>query len=492
MTTHLTLRRSLSRPGRSLVLGLWIALFALVGATTGAGAFWTLSVSSGNGAAVADQLGTPSTPMAAAVAGPKIWVTFTEATTTVSGNTIGSYTLTRYPASGGSGVVVTCQSQTIAGSTVNCYDTPPAGTWKYTDTPTDDSWTGAESSKSSSAVMPATPTLSDTTVDIGEGLTSPVTPTATLSGTSVSPAPTGTIDYSIYGPSVSPPSTCLGSGGGGNWQTYAGTSTVTASGAQAATSTFTPAAYGTYWMYDTYSGDTYDTATATSCTVSSFVVEPSLLLTQAVSVTNSCGLVLLGGSCNAQQSMTSASSATSYLIVAYFNSTTDITLSPPSATLTGPFGSVTAVSPNEFDPGLVGTGEVFAWTAEGNSTTSTAKVSVSSPILSAGDNADLWVFKVTNDTAGSPLAQSPANGAGASSTASAFFASTPAGGDGAVVVTATSGSAAPSTAPTQCSSAGTPSSYVTLYDCDPAATTQTFGYSSAQNWGVMALEFAHS
>src|SRR5206468_4819629 len=77
---------------------------------------------------------------------------------------------------------------------------------------------------------------------------------ATLTPSTGSPAPTGTVTFRVYGPSDS---TCSG--------TPVVTSTAQVSGGAAQSSSFTPAAVGAYRFVAAYSGDVANNPTATAC-----------------------------------------------------------------------------------------------------------------------------------------------------------------------------------------------------------------------------------
>jgi hypothetical protein len=73
-------------------------------------------------------------------------------------------------------------------------------------------------------------------------------------------APIGTIQFRVFGPQPSPPSSCLTGG-----KTVGATTSVSGNHAYHPAAGFTPTAAGTYWWYAAYSGDRGDNAAASVC-----------------------------------------------------------------------------------------------------------------------------------------------------------------------------------------------------------------------------------
>ncbi len=82
---------------------------------------------------------------------------------------------------------------------------------------------------------------------------------ATLAGGTASPAPSGTITFTLFGPQAIPPTTCTSGG------TTIGTATVSGSGTYYPAAGFTPSIAGTYWWYASYGGDTLNGASNSGC-----------------------------------------------------------------------------------------------------------------------------------------------------------------------------------------------------------------------------------
>jgi hypothetical protein len=72
-------------------------------------------------------------------------------------------------------------------------------------------------------------------------------------------APIGTIDFKVFGPQASAPSSC-GSGG-----TAVGSASVSGNATYHPSTGFTPPSAGTYWWYASYGGDASDNAAASTC-----------------------------------------------------------------------------------------------------------------------------------------------------------------------------------------------------------------------------------
>ena len=86
-----------------------------------------------------------------------------------------------------------------------------------------------------------------------------------LSGGTMSPAETGTVSFSVYGPSATAPTTCQTTGGGFWTAVGAGTTVNAGNGTYNPTAGFTPATAGTYWWYAAYSGDANNLAATSIC-----------------------------------------------------------------------------------------------------------------------------------------------------------------------------------------------------------------------------------
>jgi hypothetical protein len=90
------------------------------------------------------------------------------------------------------------------------------------------------------------------TATVGAALSSPV---AALTG---GVGETGTVRFVVFGPQSSPPGSCATGG------TAVASATVQGDGSYTAAS-FTPSAAGDYWWYASYSGDTANSSSASSC-----------------------------------------------------------------------------------------------------------------------------------------------------------------------------------------------------------------------------------
>ena len=128
----------------------------------GANAFWTATSNGGSASASADAVGAGATPTAT-VSGGSVTLAW-NASTTLAGRPVTSYTVARY-APGGPGIPAggTC-ADTVTGG-LGCTDQGvPTGTWYYTVTPVLGHWQGAESVRSSGAAVDTTPPGAPTVV----------------------------------------------------------------------------------------------------------------------------------------------------------------------------------------------------------------------------------------------------------------------------------------------------------------------------------------
>ena len=136
-------------------------------------ASWTAS-GAGSGAVKAAAIPTPAAPAATAAVHS---VTMSWNPVTIGGRNVAGYTVKRYNASGTEQTVGSGCAGTIAG--VTCTETAvPGGNWRYTVTPTQAAWAGAESPQSAAVTVQAaglTVTSSTTVTSLPATLTASVT-----------------------------------------------------------------------------------------------------------------------------------------------------------------------------------------------------------------------------------------------------------------------------------------------------------------------------
>jgi hypothetical protein len=229
-------RRPRSRWTRSIQLIAFIMAAITVGVSAGAAwAYWLATTTPGsNGAAAATSVNSGATPTASAV-GPTVTVSWA-ASTLATGQAVSGYLVKRYDAT--TLVVQTILagcSGTIAAT--SCVESSvPSGSWKYTVTPVfATNWAGAESAKSATVTVDATPptnaislsnvsggawlsgttiyyagtnagslTLTNTVADAGSGPASSQTTALTGTTTGFTHAPS-TVSTPAGGPYVSAP-----------------------------------------------------------------------------------------------------------------------------------------------------------------------------------------------------------------------------------------------------------------------------------------------
>jgi len=235
-------------------------------------AYWAVTAISGSGIyaeATSQTLPTGATPSVSVSPAANQTVTITFAQASSSGGTaLTAYNVKRYLVGSSSGTLISGGCSVVS-SVVTCTDAPGAGSWNYTDIPAiaSSSWTGAESAKSSTAIVQALPTLS-VSASSATLVTTPLTPSATLAGATSTPVPGGSITYSVFGPQATAPSTCTGTG----WSTVGSAVSVTGNGLYISSASYTPTAAGTYWWYASYGGDTYNASANSGCSATSTVV----------------------------------------------------------------------------------------------------------------------------------------------------------------------------------------------------------------------------
>ncbi len=181
-----------------------------------------------------------------------------QATVTGGFSATGTVTFTLYGDASCSGSPLFTDTENLSGGTATSagYTTTATGTDYWVATYNGDAGNNPVTSDCTSepvSVTPASPGIT-TLSSAGGPVGTTVTDTATLSG---GDSPTGTITFSLYGPSAT--ADCSG--------TALDTEQVTVSGDGSYTTPTgaVPAQAGTYWWTASYSGDINNTATATSC-----------------------------------------------------------------------------------------------------------------------------------------------------------------------------------------------------------------------------------
>jgi hypothetical protein len=252
-------------------------------------AYWIVTFASGSNyaEAIAQSMPTGATPTASVTpaSGQTVTITFSQ-TSTSGGTPITGYNVSRYVAGAGVGSPTAISgSCSITSGTVTCTDVPGAGTFEYTDTPQyGTNWVGPISTESSALIIESVTTLTNATATSSVAGVA-VTPSATLSGATTSPAPGGSISFAVFGPQAVAPSTCSGAG----WTTVGSPVSVSANGTYSASSAYTPTSAGTYWWDESYGGDSYNVSSSSGCTTTSIKVylalSPSTLPSLAVYAT---------------------------------------------------------------------------------------------------------------------------------------------------------------------------------------------------------------
>lgn len=156
------------RPGRAVMTAfVSLGLLSILAAT--AIAAWSAS---GSGSAAGGALTMPAgnTPTASAT-GSNITVSWSAATF-ANGTAVAGYVVQRYDASTGAAATVGASCSGTVTSTTCTEQNVPAGRWTYTDTPVQQSWTGAQSSASSPVSVATAPTAAAP----ARSLTSPTAP----------------------------------------------------------------------------------------------------------------------------------------------------------------------------------------------------------------------------------------------------------------------------------------------------------------------------
>lgn len=134
-----------------LLLPAGIATLAFLAHPLAAMAQWSAG-GTGSGGAAATTMPTGATPTATA-RGNQVLVRW-PAATLGSGTAVAGYDIRRYNAVNGSQVSIGAGCAGIITTTSCIEQSVPSGTWYYTDTPVQASWTGGESSPSATVTIP--------------------------------------------------------------------------------------------------------------------------------------------------------------------------------------------------------------------------------------------------------------------------------------------------------------------------------------------------
>jgi hypothetical protein len=268
---------------------------------------------------------------------------------------------------------------------------------------------------------------------------------ASLSGAATGAS--GTMTFKVFGPQSSAPTTCSSGG------TTVGTPvTVTGNGTYNPGSTFTPTAAGTYWWYASYSGDSANNPSASSCGsgMASTVVGATATTTSASGPASSNAGTAIGASAISATLSGAAGNAGGTITFKVFGPQA----SAPTTCSTGgtTVGSAVTVSGNGnynpsagYTPTAIGTYWWYAsYSGDANNNASTS---------ACGSNMSSTVVSTATPTVG---ASGPASGtAGTSIAASALSAnlSGAAAGAGGTVTFKVFGPQA--SAPTTCTTGGT-------------------------------------
>ncbi len=214
------------------------------------------------------------------------------------------------------------------------------------DTNNDTATTKCGDTNESSVVNAASPTIT-TAAATPLALGGSATDTATLSS---GYSPTGTITFTVYGPSAS--ADCSG--------TPVATSTATVSGnGQYTSGTFTPAAAGTYYWIASYGGDGNNNTAATKCgDTGETLTVPKLSPTISTQATTP---VIVGGTATDTATLPSGSSPTGTITFSVYGpSATPDCSGTPVATSTATVNGDGQYTSGKFTPTAVGT---YYWIA---------------------------------------------------------------------------------------------------------------------------------
>ncbi len=163
-----------------------------------------------------------------------------------------------------------------------------------------------------------------------------------LSG--ATPGAGGTITFTVFGPQTTAPTSCTSGG------TTVGTATVSGNGTYHPASSYTPQSVGTYWWYASYSGDTGDNASTSTCGTgmgSTAVGKASPTITASAPGTAATNAPIATGSISAALSSTS-SGATGTITYKVFGPQTS---APTTCTSGGTTVGTAAVSgPATYNP----------------------------------------------------------------------------------------------------------------------------------------------
>jgi hypothetical protein len=135
----------------ALVMGSMLVLPLVFGSAPTATAAWS-TTGSGNAAGAAAVMPTGTAPTGTA-SSTSVTISWSAAQLS-SGTAVAGYTINRYNAATGASATVGAGCSGVVTTTTCTESSVPAGTWVYTDTPVEMSWTGGASPDSATITVP--------------------------------------------------------------------------------------------------------------------------------------------------------------------------------------------------------------------------------------------------------------------------------------------------------------------------------------------------
>ncbi len=267
-----------------------------------------------------------------------------------------------------------------------------------------------------------------------------------LASGTTTPAVSGTITFTVFGPQATAPTTCTSGG------TAVGTgTTVSGNNTYNPTASFTPSTVGDYWWYASYGGDSNNNAATSTCGSQMFdtvVAKASPTVTSTGPGTGTAGTAIAASNISSVFAVSSGSNASGTITLTVFGPGTEPTTCTSGGTTVGTAtvsGNATYHPSASFTPSSVGDYWWYAsYGGDSNNTTATSACGTAmSETVVAKAAPTVTATGPSTDSAGTAIA--------ASSISSAFANSSGSNASGTVTFTVFG----PGTEPTTCTSGGT-------------------------------------
>jgi hypothetical protein len=299
---------------------------------------------------------------------------------------------------------------------------------------------------------------------------------ATLAGGTSTPS--GTVTFTVFGPQATAPTTCTSGG------TVVSTGTVSGNGTYNTASGESVPAVGDYWLYASYSGDSNNQASNSTCGTG--MTEVSIFSATSAASTNDTSLD------NTTSLSFTMAPSTSYVVFVVRHSSSSDSLS--SITSSGVSSTLTTTRVASLSYNTTGYEWAYSFTSPSSGSGTETLTLHFTKSLASGQITIADVVQLGGVSTSAPvLTTNEKTTSGSSTTATANLPSAPTSGDAELVFVDSQGamSTTPSATPSMSnffSTQQTAASAATYVNAPPSQN-ESFGLgTSSQHWGTIALE----